>query len=600
MSRDVVRSVTAWVGAGMERTTIRRLLLVCVLAAGFLMGNSFPGGPAGKVMAAQLEARPDGPQGFDCATVTDIPQAECEALVALYTSAWGQRWTNKAGWLDSPFACSWFGITCMDGHVTQLGLQNNYLDGVLPPQIGDLSALEHLDLSSNYLRDVIPPEIGKLTALSWLSLYTNYLTGPLPATLGNLRSLYYLDLGLNGITGPVPPELGNLSGLGWLCLEVNQLSGPIPRELSQLSNLTVLDLSENQLSGEIPRQLAQLSALEHLWLASNQLTGPIPPELGALTAIANFNLRRNQLTGPIPAELGRLTLAWRFDLSENGLAGPIPPELGNLASVMYLFLNNNHLSGPIPPELGDLAALQHHNAPARTMPQPVPTHQSAPAGKLALSTYHGLVGIDRPPPNTYTVDLASNQLSGSIPAALSKLQVTGLDLSGNQLEGFVPELGTAGSFWQNLDYNKLLYWGRTHQTRAPDALRAEGAASTISLTWTPIEYVEDGGYYEVSYAAGAGGPWIVHGHTQDKTASNYDLVELPEGSACYFRLRTFTPAHSYSLRAYWFRSKPWYQQNDLWSDYSAVVSGDLPQCPHRTWLPLLIGQSLSEVIKAGP
>ena len=63
----------------------------------------------------------------------------------------------------------------------------------------------------------------------------------------------------------------------------------------------------------------------------------------------------------------------------------------------------------------------------------------------------------RPPTDTYSgVDLSSNRLGGSIPAELGKLMVSGLDLSGNQLEGTVPDgLGTAGSYYQYFDYNKL-------------------------------------------------------------------------------------------------------------------------------------------------
>jgi hypothetical protein len=38
-------------------------------------------------------------QGFSCASVTEIPEAECEALVALYISTNGPGWSNNSGWL---------------------------------------------------------------------------------------------------------------------------------------------------------------------------------------------------------------------------------------------------------------------------------------------------------------------------------------------------------------------------------------------------------------------------------------------------------------------------------------------------------------------
>ena len=48
---------------------------------------------------------------------------------------------------------------------------------------------------------------------------------------------------------------------------------------------------------------------------------------------------------------------------------------------------------------------------------------------------------------------------------------------------------------------------------------------TIQLTWTPIAYVEDGGYYEVSYATAEAGPFTVAGVTADDPATTYTRDE---------------------------------------------------------------------------
>ena len=40
-------------------------------------------------------------QSFDCSTVIDVPQIECEALVALYNSTNGAGWTNNTNWLET-------------------------------------------------------------------------------------------------------------------------------------------------------------------------------------------------------------------------------------------------------------------------------------------------------------------------------------------------------------------------------------------------------------------------------------------------------------------------------------------------------------------
>ena len=57
----------------------------------------------------------------NCAAQTQIPAAECDALVALYNSANGAGWTNNTGWLQTNTPCSWYGIVCDNGsNVTKL------------------------------------------------------------------------------------------------------------------------------------------------------------------------------------------------------------------------------------------------------------------------------------------------------------------------------------------------------------------------------------------------------------------------------------------------------------------------------------------------
>ena len=40
------------------------------------------------------------PTAFSCSQVTDIPQSECEALVAFYQQTDGEHWLNHSGWLS--------------------------------------------------------------------------------------------------------------------------------------------------------------------------------------------------------------------------------------------------------------------------------------------------------------------------------------------------------------------------------------------------------------------------------------------------------------------------------------------------------------------
>jgi len=181
-----------------------------------------------------------------------LPDAEYAALQALYHAAGGDGWTT--GWtLSTNVPCDpgvLPGVTCSDGHVTALTLAGNGLAGTLPPELGDLSALQTLDLSGNALSGAIPEEMGNLGSLMYLQLNDNQLEGVIPVSLGGLHSLRRLSLGGNRLSGTLPTELGNLTDLYWLTLQNNRLAGPIPQELAQLSGITMLDLSFNALWAE--------------------------------------------------------------------------------------------------------------------------------------------------------------------------------------------------------------------------------------------------------------------------------------------------------------------------------------------------------------
>ncbi|MEN8219513.1 MAG: hypothetical protein ABFS56_24810 [Pseudomonadota bacterium] len=72
-------------------------------------------------------------QTTNCATVTEIPSTECEALVALYNSTNGDNWENNSGWLKNNTPCSWYRVRCNGGHVSTLYLNSNKLTGTIPP-----------------------------------------------------------------------------------------------------------------------------------------------------------------------------------------------------------------------------------------------------------------------------------------------------------------------------------------------------------------------------------------------------------------------------------------------------------------------------------
>lgn len=200
--------------------------------------------------------------GSACWVDAQIPQIEREALVALYDITDGPNWTNNTGWAGSAGTeCTWVGVTCDGGRVRELFLDSNNLHGNLPPELGNLSALEWLDLSLNRLSGELPPELGNLASMRVLSLSFNRLTGSLPPETGNLTNLISLEISFNRLSGPVPAEIGNLANLGYAALIFNQLSGPIPPELGNLAAIHQLYLQSNRLSGKIPSELTSLTTL---------------------------------------------------------------------------------------------------------------------------------------------------------------------------------------------------------------------------------------------------------------------------------------------------------------------------------------------------
>jgi Leucine-rich repeat (LRR) protein len=289
-----------------------------------------------------------------------VPAAERSALIALYNATGGARWTNRSGWLGSAGTeCSWYGVVCDERRtaVHEIYLNDNGLEGSLPPALANLPNLRVLELDANALTGSLPRDLGRLGNLRALRMGLNRLSGALPRELGSLSRLEILALPFNRLTGGLPPELGRLTTLRILDLSGNDLSGSIPVQTGQLRSLEYLDLSGNRLTGGIPAELGSLAGLEGLSLGDNQLSGPIPREMGSLTALLQLGLGDNQLTGQIPRELGNLADLLFLDLRRNRLSGPIPPELGNASSLLGLVLSSNRLDKPIPPELGNLFGL---------------------------------------------------------------------------------------------------------------------------------------------------------------------------------------------------------------------------------------------------
>ena len=247
----------------------------------------------------------------------------------------------------------------------------------------------------------------------------------------------------------------------------------------------------------------------------------IPPaEFNALVDIynstdgPNWTNHSNWLTEDTPwfgvsVEEGHVT---GIDLTNNSLAGAIPTSIGDLSFLQQFTVFHNLLSGGIPPEIGDLSLL-------------------------------------------VILNLAGNQLSGEIPVTLVNLtNLTSLNLGSNQLKVSDPDL---------LDYlGTHAPWGADSQTVEPTNLTFSGGdASSVILTWKPIQYAWDDGYYEVGISQTPGGPYTFDtpDRTSDKWASSLQVGGLLPRTTYYFVVRTVT-------------LPLWVNQSTLTSDPSNEVS----------------------------
>jgi hypothetical protein len=236
-----------------------------------------------------------------CQANGNVPLGECLALVQLYRATNGWFWTSAANWLKTD-TCSWEGVVCAGGRVSEIVLEEHNLSGTISTvPWGSLAGLVKIQLQRNVIGGTIPgAALGQIPFLVELDLSGNGLTGPVP-TFPAPANLSILDLAENNLTGGVPAGLNGETTLRLLDLASNDTLGGTLPVLSGLVNLTDLDLSESAIGGTLTNQLNGLPAIVVLDIHGNLLTGTIPASLASpdKPAITDLDLAENQFAGDI-------------------------------------------------------------------------------------------------------------------------------------------------------------------------------------------------------------------------------------------------------------------------------------------------------------
>uniref|UniRef100_A0A6U5DAG8 Protein kinase domain-containing protein n=1 Tax=Calcidiscus leptoporus TaxID=127549 RepID=A0A6U5DAG8_9EUKA len=173
--------------------------------------------------------------------------------------------------------------------VTKLSLKSVGLR-VLPPAIGSLDVLEHLDVSLNPQLHTLPDEIGELSRLRILFTLGCSFTS-VPAVLGKLPALSMLSFKSNQLEHiasdalapsirwliltdnrlqELPSNIGRLRGLQKLMVTNNLLTA-LPDSLLECPNLEMIRASDNQIA-QLPSGLLEHAPLAWLALSGNPCT----------------------------------------------------------------------------------------------------------------------------------------------------------------------------------------------------------------------------------------------------------------------------------------------------------------------------------------
>ncbi|KAI2512481.1 hypothetical protein MHU86_1934 [Fragilaria crotonensis] len=321
--------------------------------------------------------------GTHLGQMTCLDQDDRRTLQYLYSETGGDHWVKNDNWLDdSVDVCQWYGISCFTaadggnhiGRVKAVKLDNNGLVGSISSHIFALDMAVEINLSWNKIE--FPFEDISLT-----------------------KHLNILNVGHTDTTSLDGIETANPFFKIFLADRLS-IDGTIPSSIYKNTNMRILSLNNCGLTGSIATEIGALTNLEELYLWGNSLQGKIPTEIGLLTKLRSITLADNKLTGTLPTALESLTALEAFTIKDQvtkggGLTGDLLP-FQYVKVLANLILSGNKFAGSIPETL------------------------------VSSVDPDSIAGI-------LMIDLSHNELTGSVPGALSKFDEMDLFVDNNYL-----------------------------------------------------------------------------------------------------------------------------------------------------------------------
>ena len=387
---------------------------------------------------------------------------------------------GSLGWTAAD-PCKWDNVRC-DGsnRVTKIRIKDKNLQGTLPKELQNLTALTDFEVQGNQFSGDFPSLAG-LSSLTLIIAHSNqfssfpsdFFTGmtslqsitiddnpfdkwAIPESIKEATSLQAFEATNCSVTGNIP-DLSSLVSLTTLHWAFNYLEGELP---ASFSGLGIQELwlngqqGDTKLNGSIA-VLANMTSLNSVWLYGNQFTGPIPDFL-KVTGLSDASFRDNSSTGVVPDSFVNLPSLKTVNLTNNLLQGPAPKFPSSVSLDMR---GINSFCSDVPGEACDsrvnalLSVVKAFGYPKVFASNwkgndPCDNWQGvvcAANGNITVVNFPkmGLSGTISPNftllPSIQKLILSGNSLTGTIPSELTKLpNLVELDVSNNRLYGAVP------------------------------------------------------------------------------------------------------------------------------------------------------------------